>query len=42
MGTTLHSFIDIFDTVFVDGEEVPFGAIEPIGNKVREVKVIMG
>ena len=21
MGTTLHSFIDIFDTVFVDGEE---------------------
>lgn len=28
--------------LIVDGEEVPFGPIAPIGNKVREVKVIMG
>ena len=28
--------------LIVDGEEVPFGAIKPVGNKVREVKVIMG
>ncbi|MBQ5590086.1 MAG: glycosyl transferase [Clostridia bacterium] len=29
-------------TMIVDGEEVPFGPIKPIGDKVREVKIIMG
>lgn len=29
-------------TLIVDGKEVPFGPIAPIGNKVREVKVVMG
>lgn len=29
-------------TLIVDGKEVSFGPIAPIGNKVREIKVIMG
>lgn len=28
--------------LIVDGEEVPFGPIKPVGDKVRDVKVIMG